>query len=70
MILYTPMQLELVLEGLEDMKHAPTRKAYIDGIPVLIQEVGLREGRVVRVLSTDPRDFLRPEIYPGAVVKL
>ncbi|WP_027719170.1 YlzJ-like family protein [Desulfovirgula thermocuniculi] len=69
MILYTPMQLELVLQGLEEMQHVPTRRAYIDGVPVLIQDVGLREGKVVRVLSTDPRDYLRSDLYPGAVVR-
>lgn len=69
MILYTPMQLELVLQGLEKMQHVPARRAYIDGVPVLLQDVGLREGKVIRILSTDPRDYLRSDLYPGAVVR-
>lgn len=69
-ILYTPMQLELVFEGLEEMQHAPTREVNIDGVPVLIQDTGPGEGRVVRLLSTDPLDYLRSDLYPGAVVKL
>ncbi len=70
MILYTPMQLELVLEGLEQMKHVSTRKVDVDGVPVLIQDTGPGEGMVVRILSTDPRDYLRTDLYPGAVVEL
>ncbi|WP_353928496.1 YlzJ-like family protein [Desulfofundulus kuznetsovii] len=64
------MQLELVFEGLEEMQHAPTREVSIGGVPVLIQDTGPGEGRVVRLLSTDPLDYLRSDLYPGAVVKL
>ncbi|MGB9825643.1 MAG: YlzJ-like family protein [Desulfofundulus sp.] len=70
MILYTPMQLELVFEGLEEMKHTPTREVNIGGMPLLIQDTGSGEGRVVRLLSTNPRDYLRSDLYPGAVIRL
>ncbi|HHW44946.1 MAG: YlzJ-like family protein [Thermoanaerobacteraceae bacterium] len=70
MILYTPMQLELVLEGLEEMQHVPTREVNIEGVPVLIQNTGPGEGKVVRLLSTDPMDYLKAGLYPGAVVRL
>lgn len=70
MILYTPMQLELVLEGLEDMKEIPAREITIHGVPLLIHDVGPGEGRVVKLLSTDPRHYLRVDLYPGAVIKL
>lgn len=33
MILYTPMQLELVVEGLEEMKEPATRLVEIGGSP-------------------------------------
>jgi hypothetical protein len=42
MILYTPMQLELVLAGLEQMKHYPERKVTVNGVPALVRNVGAR----------------------------
>ncbi|MDK2887195.1 MAG: hypothetical protein PWP72_72 [Thermoanaerobacter sp.] len=70
MILYTPMQLELVFDGLEEMQHVPVREVKVGGVPVLVQDTGPGEGKVVRLLSTDPRDYLRSDLCPGAVVKL
>ncbi|KAF1084594.1 hypothetical protein SPSYN_02372 [Sporotomaculum syntrophicum] len=67
MILYTPMQLELVLAGLEQMKHYPERKTTVNGVPALVRNVGDRE-ELVQLLSTDPQDYLRSDIYPGVTV--
>lgn len=68
MILYTPMQLELVLDGLEDMKHPKEREVEINGIPVLVQEEGPGRGKLLKLLSTDPRDYLSPHLTPGTPV--
>ncbi len=69
MLLYTPMQLELVLAGLDQMVHLPERKTTVNGVPVLVRR--LRDGseEVVRLLSTNPADYLRGDIYPGAPVR-
>jgi hypothetical protein len=69
MILYTPMQLELVMEGLKEMKEPVTRLVDIGGVTLIIEDTGPGEGRVIRLLSTDPDDYLRPELYPGVVIK-
>ncbi|MEW6423303.1 MAG: YlzJ-like family protein [Bacillota bacterium] len=66
MILYTPMQLELVVEGLEEMKEPAVRLVEIGGVPLIIEDTGPGEGRVVRLLSTDPQDYLRTDFFPGA----
>lgn len=67
MILYTPMQLELVLAGLEQMQHYPERKTTVNGVPALVRNVGGKE-ELVQLLSTDPRDYLRSDLYPGVTV--
>ncbi|WP_347490894.1 YlzJ-like family protein [Desulfoscipio sp. XC116] len=67
MILYTPMQLELVLAGLDQMTHYPERKATVNGVPALVRNVGGKE-ELVQLLSTDPKDYLRTDLYPGAPV--
>ncbi|MFZ5633915.1 MAG: YlzJ-like family protein [Bacillota bacterium] len=65
MILWTPMQLELVLEGLEDMCPPEYGQVYHRGVPVLVERT--RDGRhkIARLLSTDPADYLKPEYTPG-----
>ncbi|TYO97865.1 YlzJ-like family protein [Desulfallas thermosapovorans] len=68
MILYTPMQLELVLAGLEQMTHCSERKTTVNGVPALVRNVGGKE-ELVRLLSTDPMDYLSADLYPGARVK-
>ncbi len=69
MILYTPMQLELVVEGLEEMKEPAVRLVEIGGVPLIIEDTGPGKGRVARLLSTNPQDYLRTDLYPGAVIK-
>lgn len=70
MILYTPMQLELVLEGLEEMKHPEVREVTVDGVQLLIEDIGGGLGKVQKVLSTRPEDYLKREFTPGAKVRL
>lgn len=70
MILYTPMQLELVFEGLEEMKHPAAREIDIDGSRVMVEDIGQGKGRVIRLISTNPRDFLKSELAPGSILNI
>lgn len=69
MILYTPLNLEIVLEGFEKMKRPKTRVVEIGGVPLILEDIRPGEGKVVRLLSTDPKDYLRSDFYPGAIIK-
>jgi hypothetical protein len=69
MIIYTPLYLELVLEGLEDMKELKTRQVELDGVPLVIEDTGPGQGKVVKLLSTNPKDYLRADLSPGTVIK-
>ncbi|MEW6448259.1 MAG: YlzJ-like family protein [Bacillota bacterium] len=66
MVLYTPLPPELVLEGLEPKRHF--KEAVIGGIPAVVEEVSTGRGRLVRLLSTDPFDYLNPSLSPGKMV--
>jgi hypothetical protein len=68
-ILYTPLHLEIVLEGLEKMKKPKTRVVEIGGVPLILEDIRPGEGKVVRLLSTNPKDYLRSDFYPGAIIK-
>ncbi|MEW6572489.1 MAG: YlzJ-like family protein [Bacillota bacterium] len=66
MILYTPIPLELVMEGSEPARRF--REGAVGGVPVMIEEVSPGRGRLERVLSTDPFDYLNPALSPGNLV--
>lgn len=65
MILWTPMQLELVLEGLEDM--CPPRRSLVSyrGVPMLVERAADGRSKIAQLLSTDPADYLNAEYTPG-----
>ncbi|HHV07916.1 MAG TPA: hypothetical protein GXX69_06850 [Firmicutes bacterium] len=67
MILYTPIPLELILAGSEDFR--PTyEEVDIRGCKVLVERTDASHASIVRILSTNPADFLDPTLFPGAVV--
>lgn len=69
MILYTPMQLELVLAGLEQMDRSSERIALVNGTPALVRDAGGGKTELVQLLSTNPADYLRKELSPGSLVE-
>ena len=69
MILWTPMQLELVFEGLEKMSDPGYRHVCHRGVPMLVEKNGEGGVRVARLLSTDPRDYLKAEYVPGNMLE-
>ena len=67
MILYTPLPVEQVLEGFE--KEAPELTEMLMGdVRVLVEQKGLTEGVVHRIISTEPMDYLRQELQPGTII--
>ncbi|MCL6638463.1 MAG: YlzJ-like family protein [Firmicutes bacterium] len=69
MILYTPMQLELVLEGFDQTVYPDYETIEYDGVPILVERDGAGRRKIVKLLSTSPRDYLRPDLAPGAVLE-
>lgn len=68
MILYTPLPLELVTEGLHEMKVPVLREIEINGVRMIVQDEGEGKARVVRLLSTRPKDYLQLEFSPGSII--
>lgn len=69
MILYTPMQLELVLEGFDSTKYPEYREVNYKGVSLLVEDDGFGATKVVKLLSTRPSDYLKPELAPGSLIK-
>ncbi len=69
-MLYTVMPMEMVFgmgQNAEDGLTGAPVWAELQGIGVLCHPMPDGGARLERLLSTDPADFLRPELSPGAV---
>ncbi|GGE25001.1 hypothetical protein GCM10011571_28960 [Marinithermofilum abyssi] len=42
------------------------REAVVEGVPMLVEQVGLHDTRIVRLLSMDPAHYLDPRFQPGS----
>lgn len=66
MILWTVMPMELVF-GQEEFLN-PYEEVEYSGAKVLVEKQSPTECRIVRILSTDPSHFLRPDLQPGVTL--
>jgi len=67
LILYTVMPVEEVMQQEGKRQILEVR---VKGRIIQVEPVSPTEGRVLRVISTDPQDFLDPGIQPGSLVSL
>lgn len=67
MIMYTSMPLEWVFEGYDQFNPTYTEIVY-DGVQMLIEPTGSFQGKIVRLLSCNPQDYLNPNYSPGTII--
>ncbi len=67
MILHTVLPIELVLEGLDQDRRFV--EVDIGGVRMQVEPVSAEEATIVRIISTDPRDFLNPSLQPGRRIR-
>lgn len=67
MVIYTPIPVDFLFNYSEDKARRFTEFPY--GEARVVAEMSAEGSyRVVRVISSDPQDFLRPELQPGSVI--
>ncbi len=68
-IIYTPLPIELVLEGID--KEGPQyQELEVNGVKLLVEQQGIDKWRVVRLISTNPADYLKNEFLPGTELRM
>jgi len=68
MILYSPMVPELIWEGVEEYR--PVFKEFKLGrITLVVEPLTFTQARVIRLISTDPADYLYSPYQPGKIVE-
>ena len=65
--MWTIIPPELIWEGVEE-KQKDLLHLEWQGVQVLVEPLQFAQGRIVRLLSTEPNDFLRPELQPGSII--
>ncbi|HWR43095.1 YlzJ-like family protein [Sporomusa sp.] len=66
MILWTVMPMEAVFPQAYNPTYDEIEYA---GTKMLVEKTSVDEYRVVRILSTNPQDYLRQDIQPGTVFR-
>ncbi|CEP66809.1 YlzJ-like protein [Moorella glycerini] len=68
MYIYSPMPWELIWEGAENF--CPRRQEIKVGhLTLEIEPLSFNQARVVRLISTNPADYLAGPYQPGAVLE-
>ncbi len=60
------MPIEMVLEGMD--KKYEYKEIEIGGVKLVIEPIGVNQGKIVQLLSTNPQDFLNPNFAPGKII--
>lgn len=68
-IIYTPLPPEVVLEGM-DKEYPQCQEISYNGAKLLVEPYGPDKYKIVRLISTNPRDYLRNDLQPGTEINL
>lgn len=68
MIIYSVMPQEVIFENFDQMEKADVREVKMGGITMLVEPTGPYEGKIVRLISPDPQDYLNPSYAPGQTI--
>lgn len=67
MIHYTPLPLEDVFDGW-DRPRQEAQEVVVNGVTMVVEPVNMKEAKIVRIISSDPQDYLNPAFQPGKMV--
>ncbi|EGK13737.1 YlzJ-like family protein [Kroppenstedtia eburnea] len=69
MIYYSVIPVEVALQD-PAQPEPEIREVLVDGVSMMVELDGPGEGRILRLLSTDPAHYLDPRYQPGSRVSL
>lgn len=68
-MMWTIIPPEIVWEGIEEEPKLCVQIRW-QGVQMLVEPMQFARGKIVQLLSTEPNDFLRPELQPGSIIDL
>jgi hypothetical protein len=70
MTIYSIFPVETIFEGWEESPPARTENIVLNGLNMQVEIINFHQAKVVRLNSTEPNDYLKPEWQPGRVIEL
>lgn len=65
MIIHSTVPAELIFAEFDRLEQQKLREMEIDGVSMIVELTGDNAGRIVRLLSPNPQDYLNPRFAPG-----
>lgn len=68
MIIYSTVPLEVIFENNEQVNKQEIQEVTFGHATMLVEPVNSFEGRIIRLISPDPQDYLNPRFAPGQTI--
>ena len=69
-ILYTALPQELIMQGSEEASKVEYFELPMEGGSMVLEPLSLNQFKIVRIISSDPALFMKPELQPGTILTL
>jgi hypothetical protein len=69
MILHSVIPSETVFANMDVVEKQELKEVTYGHATMLVEQTGPFEGRIVRLISPDPQDYLKPHYAPGQIVR-
>ncbi|WP_411501714.1 YlzJ-like family protein [Brevibacillus centrosporus] len=69
MILHSVMPSETVFANMDLVEKQELKEVTFGHATMLVEQTGPFEGKIVRLISPDPQDYLKPRFAPGQTVQ-
>ena len=69
MILHTVMPMETVMADMEKVEKQELKEIRRGHMTMLVELTAPFEGKIVRLISPDPQDYLNPDYSPGQIIR-
>ncbi|MBG9800119.1 YlzJ-like family protein [Brevibacillus laterosporus] len=69
MIIYSAMPMELIFANQEQVEKQQIQEIQMGGAVMLVEPINSYEGKIVRLISPNPHDYVNPAYTPGQTVK-
>lgn len=69
MILYSVIDPQFVFQGWDDYEPEYKEVQISDSVSMIVEDINEDEAKIVKLISSDPQDFLNQDYAPGSIVK-
>lgn len=69
MIIHSIMPIEQIFDGF-DTEQSDIEEVTVNGLIMQVQSINSRQARIVRLMSSNPQDYLNPAYAPGQIIQM